>query len=202
MRVRKTLLVLVILPIVWAGFEVSEARNVEHAIRSAPDAAEQVNCKGTRMTNADCDLVAIAKSNTGPITYFLINQDISTLWATLYLLAGLAGVVISYWLLALRGTPARDFDWDRIAFRLLVGAAAGFICYFLVKLPAPWVSGSQGVAKADAPGIENAGPYALYESLEVLPVLAGLFLSTFFEQLQGVLKRLMGKFGNTSGGDK
>jgi hypothetical protein len=191
MRVKKFVLVVAILPLLWAGFKVSEARNVRWFILNASGAKDPVMCNGTEMTRADCYLLVVTKNNTSAITYFLINLDFGFLWIVLYILAGLAGVVASFWLLALQVTAVSDFDWNQILFRFLLGAVSGFICYLLVKLSTLLGSGGSAVLATGALGNRSANTYAMYESLEAFPMLAGLFLSTFFEELKGILIKVM-----------
>lgn len=203
MTPKKVMLVAVIVPLLWAGFEVSQARNARMAILSASDASAITNCRGTQMTNSDCYLTVLAKTSTSSIEYFLLNLDLNSLWCSIYVIAGISGGVFSYWLMALQGASSRDFDWNRIFFRTLLGGGAGFICYLLAKLPSPLFTTSFALPR-NVPGIGNARGYALYESLEFLPVLAGLFLGTFFESLREILVAQMNRFKATTsaGGEK
>src|SRR6266849_8989451 len=128
MKIKQFLLVAIIFPIMWAAFQVGQARNVRNAVENAADAGDRVICNGREMTEAECRLAVIAKVNVSAVMYFLIGLGLANQWATIYVLLGLAGAVTSYWYLSLQGASPRDFGWDRIIFRLLLGCISGYIC--------------------------------------------------------------------------
>ena len=188
MFLQKLLLSLAILPIVWLAFEVSEARDVRKRVLEASDARTDVECENERRSKGDCILSVLSKGQVSRLTYVLLNVDESDQWIVLYTIAGLGGAIVSFWILFWQGSSPGALSWDKVLWRVLLGGTSGLLSYLVVKLP----SGIWGGSKLNVPGASTAASqYALYNSLELLPAIAGIFIGVFFEGMEGFLRRLL-----------
>jgi len=111
----------------------------------------------------------------------------------LYVTAGLLGGIAFFPLMILRyseGVRApefrRELRFDRLLARLFLAAFAGGLCYLLVKS-----SLYTKVFSIDAQaGQTNVSPSgSLHEGSVILAVVAGLFLSAFYERLERLFRR-------------
>jgi hypothetical protein len=189
---KKTVLLLVVFPIVWFALAVSDARQFRQSILEMHDATTSENCSGVYRSKADCVLRILSEGKISSTSYFLINQSLPVLWGTLYVSGGILGAVASFWLLIFKGTDAAQLSWDKIIFRLLLGGFAGFVLFFILQLPAPLVQSFFAVKIATSLRTGQAGeifPSSYFTSMYAFAILAGLFLGAFFERLESFFRQ-------------
>lgn len=201
MKLKIIILLGVLAGIVLAGFEVSGVRNLVTAVRDDPSANKNVECANIEMNEADC-LLMHPSSGASRITRWLLRLDVPTLWGINFMLLAALGVVVSCFLLIYLKAQPQTLGYGRIALRFLLGVIAGFICFQAAKLlPAPTLvlqfasDAGRGLSSGTLPTTEDVANQ-LYSRCELFPVLAGLFISHFYQNLESLLDPLMSKVGS------
>lgn len=201
MTLRVIILLGVLAGIVLAGFEVSDVRNLVTAVRDDPSANKRVECANIEMNLADC-LLTHPSSGTPLVDRWLLRFDVPTLWGINYVLLAALGVAVSCFLLIYSKAQPQTLSYGRIALRFLLGVIAGFICFQAAKLlPAPTLmlqfakDTGRELSSGAVPTTTEDAANRLFSLYELFPILAGLFLSHFFQKLEPILDLLMGKAG-------
>jgi len=172
MRVKVAFSVLILMVCIAAYFSLDWVLD-QHGrfLPNGPD--EIVINEGHSMPALDVMMAEVfPDGSVGPISRFLLSRRTSTVRAMLFIVASIVGWCGSVWV--------RTFNvrrtGDPFLPSLLVAALFGLIAYLLVKL------------------LETPLTAVLrkpYEAMLLLPVLAGLLTTIFYEELQDILKALM-----------
>ena len=199
MTVRVLALVGLLLLALFLGLFVGEARQVREAVFNQPDAKQMVEFKNKKgdteqMMRADYLLSFIANGRTNPMFYWLINQPVSFLWATIYGITGFAGACLFLLLLIIAPaavgqdpkTIAAQFEAAKLIARFAVATAAGVLAYFVAILPADLTMLAARLSSFGQPRDSD-----VYGLLLLLPVAAGIFVSTFFTKVGAWLDKTL-----------
>lgn len=176
------------LAMVIITLKLGEAIDFRKAIQSDQRAASTVRVGNTQIKWIDFVFERVLRDQLHILDYALVTTRTSTLWATIYLLSGLAGGIAAMWLAAAGIRSEDPLDRERLWPRLASSAVAGVLIYLILRLP------SSVVAKfiAIIPDAETpASTDSLLEQCIVLAVLGGLFTSVFFTQLEDSFKSLL-----------
>lgn len=188
MTKRVLLLIIILALALAAGLAVNSARAFRERVHDDPRANQPVTTTTPtgdkeEMTWATAVLKRAARRQTNAAIYWLINEPVSFLWATVYGFAGLSGGCIFLLILVVdpsivRRQPAdvdREFEAGRFLARLAVATTAGVLAYFVTILPA-----SAAILPLKSIGARSSD---VYGSLLLLPTASGIFISNFFGKL-------------------
>ena len=176
-----------------AGFELNVVATERVRVLSSTSAGCPLSCNGTLMTEWLCFVEVGARQAWGllPWRWMLIRLEIGTLMASIYIVAGLGGGIIALWLHLTRQLQA-NAEWSLGGVpRILLAGAAGLLSYWLLLLPAGWVPGAPIQNYGTSEAIQAS---QFFMRMILLPAAAGLFTTVFFEQLSGILTRILESF--------
>lgn len=113
--------------------------------------------------------IRFPEERVGPVAFFLLSRTTKSLWTALYILAAIAGWCGSVWLQMLQHKDGETFFPP-----LFLAALAGVVTFLIVSIVAVFM-----------PALTS-----IRAELAVIAIAAGLFVATFYQELEGLLKAL------------
>jgi hypothetical protein len=171
--------------VVIAYFQVDGALDALRRYVPNPEEIVQIGETSMRQIDAFCLKILPKVEPPTSLRSTLICEHRKRMVPALFVLASLTGWCASVWLLALRHKPDDTLEsWMAFIASVLLGLISGLICYLiLLAIPLRFLGASTP------------------ESATAFPLLAGLFLRTFFDRLPDLLSTIFDKLtGKGSGG--
>jgi membrane associated rhomboid family serine protease len=176
------------LAIVAISLKIGEAIDFRTSILTDKRAGTMVKTGNTQVEWTTFIFDHALPGQIGRVDYELVTTRTSTLWGALYLLGGLAGGIAAIWLSAAGIRPSVPADQNRGLPQLASSGVAGVLIYLILRLPAPAIAKFISISTDSE---SSSSPHTLLGQFIVLAVLAGLFTSAFFGQLEKSFRAIM-----------
>lgn len=193
---KTTLIVILVVSTVWLLLRINSYLDFRAEQLEGPEANKPVEYRGVRMRQGDFVLHHVVSPRLNRFAKALVQQSSFTLWSLLYALYGMVGNYI-YYLMTLVGprkrqTADRAKAAARFTARTVLAALCGVVSFLLVR----WLASPVGKAVGSwiPVGAESSNDWTVHsvsDSFLFLPILAGIFIGTFFKQLEMIFTSVM-----------
>ena len=182
---------LLMVPILLGVLRLGAALDLRSAILNHPRAGSYVSVGDTQVEYTTFLLEYAAPDQLNWLDYHLVRSRSRTLWAALYTLSGLVGGIAALWLELAGIRQSKETKFISTIARTLVGGISGFLVYLVLILPAPFLVHFVNIKLLSGAGEEFTTTTLLDRSFAIA-ILAGLFGTTFYHNMEHGLIRLLG----------
>ena len=205
----KKLLFLALLALItlFLSYKLYQAINFREAIFSQPNEDKEIVVDGEKVTIKlhDYLLNHVAKKQLNRFDYWLVNESTFFLMAILYMLMGLEGSIVYFFLsytypeiVGLKKADIRKvFSADLIFSRCFLSLFSGLITFLIMICPISLLSNSGPENLTEKIHVSTSMQF--YSISIVFPLVAGLFTDKFYSYLKkefpSIMKQLFKKGG-------
>lgn len=178
--------------ILFLGLKIGYNLNERISLYKNPSLEKEIEHNDIVMDKRAWVIEVVAREQLPWHDYFFFKQNSLVLLGYIYTLFGFAGGIASFWLRLSGLRKSRNSKVFSFEYFMLSGFG-GVTMFFLLLLPAPFLS-TLFTSDITLDGISgSSSPEEFLGRTAVLGILAGLFLSTFLEEVESFFKRIFNK---------